>query len=198
MPEMDSFAELLRRVRAGDVAAADELWRHYEPFLRREVRLRLRDPSLRRLFDEDDVCQSVMASFFVRAAAGQFELEGPEHLRNLLARMGRNKLAGQARRHQAGRRDHRRVGQFAEGEEGEAPGADPTPSQAVAWQEMFQEFRNRLSTEEHQLADLRTDGLSWADIAARLGGTADARRIQLGRAVERVSRELGLAGVDDE
>jgi RNA polymerase sigma factor (sigma-70 family) len=198
MPETDSFAELLRRVRTGDGGAADELWRQYEPFLRREVRLRLRDPHLRRLFDENDVCQSVMASFFVRAAAGQFDLDGPEQLRQLLSRMGRNKLAGQARRHRAQRRDCRRVGEFPEGEEDQAPGAEPSPSQAVAWRELLQEFRNRLGAEERQLADLRAGGRAWADIAAQVGGTADARRVQLNRAVERVSRELGLAGADHE
>ncbi len=198
MPPTDAFTELLRRVRTGDGGAADELWRQYEPFLRREVRLRLRDPHLRRLFDENDVCQSVMASFFVRAAAGQFELDGPEQLRQLLSRMGRNKLASQARRHRAQRRDCRRVGEFPDGDEALAPGAEPSPSQAVAWRELLQEFRGRLSAEEQQLADLRAEGRSWADVAAQLGGTADGRRIQLNRAIARVSHELGLAGVNDE
>ena len=103
----DSFSELLRRVRCGDCDAADELWRQYEPLLRREMRLRLRDPNLRQRFDEDDICQSVMASFFVRAAAGQFELEGPDQLRQLLVKMGRNKLASLTRRHTAEIRDCR-------------------------------------------------------------------------------------------
>ncbi len=198
MPPTDAFAELLRRVRTGDGGAADELWRQYEPFLRREVRLRLRDPQLRRLFDENDVCQSVMASFFIRAAAGQFDLDGPEQLRQLLSRMGRNKLASQARRHRAQRRDYRRMGEFPGGDEALAAGAEPSPSQAVAWRELLQEFRGRLSAEEQQLADLRAEGRSWADVAAQLGGTVDGRRIQLNRAIARVSRELGLAGVNDE
>ncbi len=42
------------------------------------------------------------------------------------------------------------------------------------------------------LADLRGQGLAWADIAARLGGTAHARCVQLSRALERVTRELDL------
>ena len=32
-----------------------------------------------------DICQSVMASFFVRAALGQYQLNTPEQLLNLLA-----------------------------------------------------------------------------------------------------------------
>jgi DNA-binding CsgD family transcriptional regulator len=62
----------------------------------------------------------------------------------------------------------------------------------VAGQELLTRFRQSLSDEERQLADLRSQGLSWADIAARLGGTAQARRMQLARAVERAARELGL------
>jgi hypothetical protein len=40
-------------------------------------------------------------------------------------------------------------------------------------------------------------GLKWSEIAQELGGTADARRVQLQRAAGRVGRELGLED-DDE
>jgi RNA polymerase sigma-70 factor (ECF subfamily) len=197
MAEPDSFHDLIQRVRQGEADAAEELWRRFEPTLRREVRLRLRDPRLRRLFDETDVCQSVMASFFVRAAAGQFDLEGPQQLQGLLVQMGRNKLHGKARRHQAQRRDYRRVQQLPANGTG-AVGAEPTPSQAVAWGELLQQFRDRLDEEERRIADLRAQGHSWPEIGQLLGGSADARRVQLTRAVTRVSRELGLDVADDE
>ena len=35
-------------------------------------------------------------------------------------------------------------------------------------------------------------GLAWDEVARQLGGTAQARRMQLARAAERVARELGL------
>jgi len=64
MSEDDAFRELIRRVRAGDHAAAAELVRVSEPAIRRAARIRLTDPALRRLFDSMDVCQSVFSSFF--------------------------------------------------------------------------------------------------------------------------------------
>src|SRR5260370_4819279 len=79
-----SFFEFIKRVRAGDEQAATELVRQYETEIRREVRLRLRDGRLRRGFDSVDICQSVLASFFVRAALGQYELEEPQQLIKLL------------------------------------------------------------------------------------------------------------------
>ena len=73
MSEGASFGELIGRVRAGDALAAAEVVRRYEPALRRAVRARLRrDPRLCRLLDSVDVSQSVLASFFVRAALGQW------------------------------------------------------------------------------------------------------------------------------
>ena len=38
-----------------------------------------------------------MASFFIRAASGQYELDSPEQLQKLLAAMAKNKLAFQIR-----------------------------------------------------------------------------------------------------
>jgi RNA polymerase sigma-70 factor (ECF subfamily) len=185
------FADFLQRIRAGDEQAAADLVRRYEPLIRREVRLQLGDERLSRLFDSMDVCQSVLASFFLRAVAGAYDLDQPEQLVGLLVTMARNKLASAARRQTRQKRDHRRAGR---GEDELADLADqgPSPSRVLAGKELLEQFRQRLSEEERQLADLRQKGLSWAEVAAQMGGTAPARRMQLSRAVERVSRELGL------
>jgi RNA polymerase sigma-70 factor (ECF subfamily) len=76
----NSFAELIHRIRNGDARAAEELVRRYEPAIRLEVRMRLGDVRLRRAFDSMDICQSVLGSFFVRAVAGQYDLNEPEQL----------------------------------------------------------------------------------------------------------------------
>jgi RNA polymerase sigma-70 factor (ECF subfamily) len=109
MPERDAFADFLRRIRAGDERAAAELVSRYGPFLRREVRLRLTDPGLSRQLDSEDVCQSVLASFFARAALGQYDLSDARQLVGLLLSMARHKLAHAARKHRAQRRDVGRV-----------------------------------------------------------------------------------------
>jgi DNA-directed RNA polymerase specialized sigma24 family protein len=191
MTEDSHFANFLQRIRARDAHAAEELVRRYEPLVRREVRLRLYDPSCHRLFDTVDICQSVLASFFVRATAGQFELEQPAHLMGLLIRMARNKVALAVRGQRARRRDVRRVGAVGV-EELDPPGAAATPSRVVAARELLDRVREQLSFEERQVADLRGQGQDWASIATALGGTADGRRMQLTRALDRVVRVLGL------
>src|SRR5690349_998297 len=85
MAEGSSFSDLIRRVRAGDERAARELLERYEPTLRTVIRVRLTNRSVRRVLDYLDLCQSVLANFFVRVAAGQFELETPGQLVNLVA-----------------------------------------------------------------------------------------------------------------
>jgi RNA polymerase sigma-70 factor (ECF subfamily) len=189
------FAEFIRRIRAGDAEAAVELVRRYEPVVRLEVRVRLADPRLRRAFDSVDVCQSVLANFFVRAAAGDYELEKPHDLVRLLVGMARRKLAFQVRRERAQCRDHRRV--TAAVDAVAALDAGPSPSQEVAARELLAAFCQRLSEEERELARRRSEGQGWSEIATALGGTAQARRKQLERAVERVSRQLGLQGETD-
>jgi RNA polymerase sigma factor (sigma-70 family) len=197
MSEDDSFAEFIRRIRAGDNQAARELVERYEPVIRREVRLRLRDQRLASRFDWTDVCQSVMASFFVRAAAGQYELEQPDHLLRLLVVMTRNKVTKQVRRNSADRRDYRRLEPrdpaYLDGRLAEVP----NPSRLIAGRELLEELRRRLSEEERRLADLRADGCEWAEIAAELGGTPQARRKQLARALDRVEQQLEGSGICD-
>jgi RNA polymerase sigma-70 factor (ECF subfamily) len=191
MAEANDFPDLIRRVRAGEEAAAAELVRRYEPAIRRAVRIRLADTRLARAFDSMDVCQSVMASFFVRAALGQYELNAPEQLLKLLATMARHKLADQVDRERAACRDSRRV-EEGSADKREISSAASSPSRQVAARELLEAVQRRLSPEERQLVELRNQGLDWATIAARHGGSAEALRKRLARATERIARELGL------
>ncbi len=198
MSEEVSFADFLKRIRAGDELAAEELVRKYEPLIRREVRLQLEDRRLSRIFDSIDVCQSVLASFFIRTAAGQYDLDQPAQLVKLLVTMARNKLASEARRQNRQRRDHRRHA-ADQGEALDRVAEDsPGPETLVAGKELLERFRQGLNDEERAIADLRAEGMAWDEIAVQLGGKAQARRMQLARAADRVARDLGIDDVSGE
>jgi RNA polymerase sigma factor (sigma-70 family) len=190
MPPDASFDELIRRVRGGDEQAAARLVRDFEPVIRRVLRARLRNAGGQREFDSMDICQSVLGTFFVRVAAGQYDLKEPDDLIKLLLTMTRNKVAEKMRRQHRLRRDSRRtVGGV---EELALTGRDPNPSSVVAGKELLEQARLRLSEEERQLVELRGQGSSWEEVAASLGGTPGARRNQLARALDRVAVELRL------
>jgi DNA-directed RNA polymerase specialized sigma24 family protein len=198
MPPATTFAEFVGRIRAGDEAAAVELVRKYEGAIRREVRMRLNDPRLQRVLDSMDVCQSVLASFFIRAAAGQYDLEKPEQLCRLLITIARNKVVAESRRQRAGIRDNRRNLDVAGVSGWELAGSEPSPSRVASGRELLEQVRRHLSDEERRLAELRAEGREWAEIAAEVGGTAQARRKQFARAIDRAAREIGLEGHGDE
>jgi RNA polymerase sigma-70 factor (ECF subfamily) len=196
MAHTDDFQHAIQRIRAGDEQAAADLVRRFEPLVRREIRLNLKDPRLGRLFDSMDVCQSVLASFFVRTAAGEYDLDNPQQLTGLLVQMAKNKLASTARRQYRQRRDMRRAEPDDEAL-GRVAQSDPSPSEQVAGRELLERLRAQLTDDERQLAELRSEGLSWDEIAARLGGKAQARRMQLVRAIERVTARMGLDETND-
>jgi RNA polymerase sigma-70 factor (ECF subfamily) len=177
-----SFEELLSQVRAGDERAAAELVREYQPMVERVVRVRLAHGRLGHV-GVSDVCQSVMASFFVRAALGQYELKTPEDLLRLLGVMARNKATDQQRRH---RNAHAHVELDGVSESALASAA-PSPGQAVELSRLAREVRGRLSPELQQLLELRAQELSWEEIAERFGEKADALRKRMARAVDEIA-----------
>jgi RNA polymerase sigma-70 factor (ECF subfamily) len=190
MSEAQAFRELIRRVRGGDDAAATEMVRRYEATIRLAIRVRLDQSDLRRLLDSTDICQSVLANFFVRAASGQFELDTPGQLVRLLVTMARNKLINHANQQRAARRDCRR--REGSPEDREVADTRPSPSQVASYRELLQVVRGRLSADERRLADFRSQGHSWVEIGAELGENADALRFRLTRALDRVAQDLHL------
>jgi RNA polymerase sigma-70 factor (ECF subfamily) len=197
MREAPSFHELFGRVRAGDQQAAAELVRQYEPLIRRAVRFRLAGAGLAACLESMDICQSVVGSFFARAAAGQYDLSGPDDLVRLLTTMARHKLTSQVRRERAARRARRRATPAEVNDERlTAPG--PSPSRVVADAELLREVARRLSPEERRLMELRREGLDWDAIAGKVGETSVVLRKRLSRALDRVTRALGLEEIADE
>ncbi|MGF1583401.1 MAG: RNA polymerase sigma factor [Gemmataceae bacterium] len=196
MADPDPFEDLVQRVRSGDQDAAAELVKMYEPAIRRTIRFRLSDTRLQAAFDSMDVCQSVLASFFVRAAAGEYELESPDKLKGLLVTMAQKKLAKQTRRHRAQKRDQRRiVGDLQDNTD--VPGAASTPSQQFAAKELLEQVHQKLTDEEREIMELRNQGLEWNEIALQLDGSAEALRKKFARAMNRITVELGIEE-DDE
>jgi RNA polymerase sigma factor (sigma-70 family) len=193
LSEESAFRELIRRVRNGDQQAAAEVVRQYEPAIRRAVRYRLAGSELGNVVDSVDICQLVMASFFVRAAAGQYDLESPEQLLRLLVTMARNKLASQARKEQTRKRGRRRIS-INEAEDHDLAVSTPSAGQELEAKELLQQLYRRLLPDERALAERRNMGQNWAEIAAEIGKPVALLRKKLSRALDRVTRQLGLEG----
>jgi RNA polymerase sigma-70 factor (ECF subfamily) len=184
LPE-DTFRALIARVRAGDEEAAAALLRNYQSALTRMIRVRLVDPRLRKVVGESDIFQSVMGTFFVRAALGQYELETPEDLLRLLAVLTRNKVADQARRRPVEQR-----GEAIPFDEIALPSGEESPSRQLRLRELARLARQRLSPQLLEVLELRERGMDWTSIGAQFGESAGAIRKRFARAIDEIAGVL--------
>jgi RNA polymerase sigma-70 factor (ECF subfamily) len=185
------FEDLISRVRAGDADSAAVLVHQFETAVRVAVRARLFHPDMRRRFDSMDICQSVMASFFVRVAAGQYDLERPEQLVGLLTKMAQNKLAWHIRHHLQQRRDVRRT-QPDSTAVTQLTSSIPEPARQLAAKELLERTWQTMDEELRQIASRRLEGQTWEQVAAGIGGTAGARKKQFERGLDKVALRLGI------
>ena len=195
MQEESGFAELLMRIRAGDNDACAELERRYGDTLQRMARVRLRFYDLQRRVNPSDVVQSVLALFFTRAAGGHFSFETPEDVLKLLKTMVERKVND----HRKKDRTQKRGGGAVAGSDLDGiPDSGPSPSEAIAEQELFQKLWDGLEPDERDLAHLVVwDRLSWQEVADRLGVQPDAARKRYNRLLEK-ARTRWAEGSDHE
>jgi DNA-directed RNA polymerase specialized sigma24 family protein len=183
--EAMDFPDLIRRVRSGDEAASTELERLFKPFLMRIARFRLREcgnfAALRREFSSSDICQSVFRSLFLGLKGHRFRFDEPEDLRKLLGTMVRFSVATKAGRSSANLR------KVLEDFDGQVwVDRSPGPDEKVADRDLVDAVLRRFSGVELEILLMRLDDEPWAEVGRKLGRTADAVRIQMNRAVERV------------
>ncbi|MFO0910444.1 MAG: sigma-70 family RNA polymerase sigma factor [Isosphaeraceae bacterium] len=160
--------DLANRLRAGDAAAAEELYRSYAPYLRMVVRRQL-TPQLRARFDSSDVVQSVWAETLLRARndAPSWTFQSPSRLRSFLRRLTRNRFIDFYRRHRAALDHERPIA--AEDVAGLDDPRCGRPSEAVRAEELWEQLLRLCPSTHHDLLRLKRRGASLAEIAASTG-----------------------------
>ena len=192
-PAADSDEDLVRRVRAGDDAAATLLHDRCEPLLRARARRRLVG-GLRRRLGASDIVQEAFAAAFERLDA--FEDQGPGSFRRWMETILDHKASDLMKRHvTAGKRSVRREASGALGSSDAGPaGRDATPSVVVVRAEEREALRRAiegLDGDDRLVLDLvNGQGQDFAEAGRRMGRSAEAARKLFGRAVLRLGRRL--------
>lgn len=165
----EEFRELLGRLQSGDESAAEQIVNQYGPHLINAIRRRVRSRRVRLVYSTEDCLQSVWGSIFAnRDRVG--EMESPEHLMRFLARVATNKLIDKQRQ-VAGRNQDR-------GDMVPLPGTetadrfqlatnDPTPSAVLSLEEEWELQTRGLPEEKRTILELRRQGHTSEEIAAR-------------------------------
>lgn len=197
MDDDAGFSDLISKVRARDDKAAAELFQRYEPELKRIVRIRLTSPQLRRVLDSGDICQSVFCNLYLRLASGQFELSSPGELLRLLASMALNRVNDKARHHLAQKRGSGQAQAWLPEHLAQLHSPTGGPEREASFRDLYQQTLSLLDEDERQLAVLRGQGMEWQEIAVERGEQPDALRKRLGRALDRVAKQLDLDELHD-
>jgi RNA polymerase sigma-70 factor (ECF subfamily) len=173
MADSDSFNDLMARLRAGDEAAARDV---FQRFVGKLVRLAHRqfDAALRRKVDPEDVVQSAYKSFFVRYGAGKLEVHDWGNLWGLLTMITLRKCLDRVEYHRAECRDVRREAAAHPGAAGaepwwEAVAREPTPEEAAVLAETVAQLLRDLGEEERPVLEMSLQGYTTQEISERLG-----------------------------
>lgn len=162
---MDTDA-LLAMLSSGDPAAAEEVFRNYEPYLRMIVRRQL-PPQMRGKFDPTDIVQSVWADLLDGFRNAGWRFSDAAHLRAFLAQVTRNRLIDRLRQQ---RRAVEHECALAELDVEQMPqSATPRPSEVAQANDVWERLLALCPPGHREVLDLKRQGLPLADIAQRTG-----------------------------
>jgi RNA polymerase sigma-70 factor (ECF subfamily) len=162
----DALDTLLERLTRGEMDAAGEVYRTFEPILRVMVRRRL-SPRLRAKFDSKDVVQSAWADVLRGFRAEGWRFNDREHLRAYLARVTYNHLVNCCRRHTL-MIEHEQA--LTDDEQpGLPPSARPRPSELAQADELWELLVGLCPPAHRNLLQLKRQGFALAEIAAQTG-----------------------------
>lgn len=184
------FQKRIGLLQAGDQFAVEEFVAQYEPYIRRTLRIRLKQSLLGAAADSVDVCQSVMGGFLLRLFAGEFVLQSEEDLQKLLIGIAKKKFLSLQRRELAEKRSRKLTRSLSDLPEQNCKTSDPVVLAQI--QDLEQALRERLTVEEQELLQRRREGQDWNEIQTDLQIDTVLLRKRLSRALRRVSDELGL------
>lgn len=167
-PRHESVTHWIFQLATNDESAAQEqLWNRYFTRLAALARARLTG-ARRRVADEEDVVLSAFDSFFRAAKAGRFpELHDRNGLWPLLVKITARKAINQVQRQQAQKRSS--SAEEAVPDLTQLVGDEPTPQFAAEVAEQVDQLLGRLDEGLREVALMKLEGFTNAEIANRLG-----------------------------
>lgn len=189
------FRRMVRLAQEGDDQAVAALLRQFEPDVRLMVRVKL-PRALRTQFDSMDFVQAVWQSVLAdRSDEPAESFENPGHFRAYLAGVARNKVLEeyrrrtQTRKYDLSREEPLYVRRGGREQPREVASPDPSPSQEVQAGDRLDQLTAGRPRLEAEIVDLRRQGLTFEEIAGRLGLSDRAVRRILEAVRQRMERE---------
>jgi RNA polymerase sigma-70 factor (ECF subfamily) len=157
---------LLQKLSSGDAAAAEQVFRTYEPYLRMVVRRRL-SPELRAKFDSLDIVQSVWLHMLRRFREAGWRFADTAHLRAFLVQLTRHRFIDRLRRH---RLALQREQPLTEAEGTESCSLDkPDPCEVLQAEELWEQMLELCPPAHQEILRLKREGALTSEVAARVG-----------------------------
>jgi RNA polymerase sigma-70 factor (ECF subfamily) len=158
--------ELLEKLNRGDTAAAEQVYRTYEPYLRKVIRRQL-PTRLRRRFDSIDVVQSAWRDILHGLQKAGWRFTSTAQLQAFLVKVTRNRFIDRYRQHN---RAVEREMALNERELQDLPAAQqPDPGAQAEAEELWDHLLHLCPAEHQELLRMRRQGAPLPEIAARTG-----------------------------
>jgi RNA polymerase sigma-70 factor (ECF subfamily) len=187
----DSLPLLLDKLCQGDSEAAEQVFKVYEPYLRKIVRRQLPD-RLRAKFDSLDIVQSVWLDVLEGFRHAGWRFRDAEQLRTFLVKATRHRFIDRYRQHRRALNREMPLSHVTR------PSAQPRPSEIVRANDLWERLLALCPPEHHDVLRLKRDGLSAVDIAARVGLHEDSVRRILRQLAQNLALQEGQEGMRDE
>lgn len=173
MDMQDSFAEVERKLRAGEQGAATEIFRRFVGRLVNLARTKL-DARIRRKEDPEEVVQSVYRIFFNCHRVGKVDLATWESLWSLLAVITVRKCVNRRQYYRAKRRNVANEVDVARGEDGtpgpsEAIDHEQTPLEELVFAETVEQMMRGLDADDRTIIELSLEGQTPSEIRKQVG-----------------------------
>jgi RNA polymerase sigma-70 factor (ECF subfamily) len=166
MMSTERVDRLLEQLNSGDTAAAEQVFRTYEPYLRMLVRRQLSAP-LRAKFDSMDVVQSVWADVLEGVREAGWHFNDRVHLQAFLVRLAKNRFIDRCRKHRPALSHEEPLADNLPSVS--IASAEPRPSEVAQRNELWDQMLSLCPPAHHELLRLKRQGLALAEIADRTG-----------------------------
>ncbi|MCX7428832.1 MAG: sigma-70 family RNA polymerase sigma factor [Planctomycetia bacterium] len=192
-----SGPDLVRQHTAGDLQAAEDLYRRFAQRLWHLAEQKI-DQRLRRRVEPDDIVQSVFRTFFRRTQKGEYAFDHSGALWRMLVCVTLNKIRKRARREHQGKRDiDAEVYLDLKGFPVDELAGAPRPEDAAILLDELEVLLAGCDPTEHEIVRLRLEGFTPSEIARQIGVARWTIRRFLDRIGAKLQRQLGVNPPND-